>query len=34
MKKRIFAKNAWQDWLINFIPKAIKEWWVGLKTKL
>ena len=25
IKKRAFAKNTWQDWLNNFIPKAIKK---------
>ena len=31
-KKRIFAKNTWFDWLINYIPKPIQK--VCVKNKI
>ena len=24
------CKNTWYGWSINYIPKPIKKWWVGL----
>ena len=36
-KKKIFAKNTWQEWynlLINYIPEFIKQKWVVLKANL
>ena len=25
MKKRLYVKNTWYDWLINYIPKCVKD---------
>ena len=30
MKKRSFPKNTWYDWLMNYVPKPIKN---GVKDK-
>ena len=33
MKERIFTKNTWYDWLINYIPEPIKKTMGGLKDQ-
>ena len=25
MKKRLHVKNTWYDWLINYVPKSVKD---------
>ena len=36
-RKRPFSKITcydWYRWLISYIPKPVKNWWMVLKTKL
>ena len=34
LKKRLFIKNTWCDWLINYISMSIRKAAGGLKKKV